>query len=178
MSLLHLHSYFFHITRSPPSSSPSTTFLVSTRSSLLPRHHFTISPSLIFNLPLSASSTNNLSRHIYFPPSTFHDLDQLHPASIHQTIDHISSASNISQSSTTMGTAPRKQLASASHKRPRQPTLPKRTYKIPRSLKKAIKRKLVKIVKERERKIRDEEVSVVQVSLAKFHLSVAIFRST
>jgi response regulator of citrate/malate metabolism len=35
----------------------------------------------------------------------------------------------------------------------------KRAYKIPRSLKKAIRKNLVKIVKERERKICDEEVS-------------------
>jgi hypothetical protein len=36
----------------------------------------------------------------------------------------------------------------------------KRTYKIPRSLKKSIKKNLVKIVKKRERRVREEEVSV------------------
>lgn len=52
-----------------------------------------------------------------------------------------------------MGTAPRRQLASASHKRLKQPKQPKRTYKIPRSLKKAIKKKLVKIVKKRDQDV-------------------------
>jgi len=60
-----------------------------------------------------------------------------------------------------MGTAPRQQLASraARRKQPKQREQLKRTYKIPRSLKKAIKKNLIKIVKQRERKVRDEEVS-------------------
>lgn len=40
----------------------------------------------------------------------------------------------------------------------------KRTYKIPRDLKKSIKKNLVKIVERREKKIRDEEVSVQWVA--------------
>jgi hypothetical protein len=55
-----------------------------------------------------------------------------------------------------MGTAPRKQLK---HKSLKHKQL-KRTYKIPRSLKKSIKKNLAKIVKKRECKIRDEEVSL------------------
>jgi hypothetical protein len=35
----------------------------------------------------------------------------------------------------------------------------KRVYKIPRSLKKSIKKNLVKVIKKREREIREEEVS-------------------
>ncbi|KAH0284472.1 hypothetical protein M436DRAFT_63313 [Aureobasidium namibiae CBS 147.97] len=52
-----------------------------------------------------------------------------------------------------MATAPRQQLASRAAGRKQF----KRTYKIPRSLKKAIKKNLYQIVKEREREIRDEE---------------------
>jgi hypothetical protein len=47
----------------------------------------------------------------------------------------------------------------------------KRPYKIPRSLRKSIKKNLVKIVKKRERKIRDEEVSF---SFAKCNLCLSV----
>lgn len=51
-----------------------------------------------------------------------------------------------------MGTAPRKQLAAVSRKQP------KRSYKIPRSLKKGIKRNLVKIVKDLHAEVSDSRV--------------------
>ena len=55
-----------------------------------------------------------------------------------------------------MSTAPRKQLK-LKHKQLKQL---RRTYKIPRSLKKSIKKNLVKIVEKRGCRIRDEEVSL------------------
>jgi hypothetical protein len=56
----------------------------------------------------------------------------------------------------------------------------KRTYRIPRSLKKSIKKTLVEIVrgvKQRERKIRDEEVSFLFVKhIAYLSMTVLCFR--
>lgn len=139
---------------------------------LLRLHHFIISPSFIYKFPLPAPYINNPSRLTHLPPSAFYDLDQVHPPSTHRNIADLDCTSNKSHPATKMGTAPRRQLASTSHKRLKQPKQPKRTYKIPRSLKKAIKKNLVKIVRER-----DEEVSDSLVPRSTYYISLrAVFR--
>jgi hypothetical protein len=136
-----------------------TSFLFINHPPLLPRYHSSISPSFTHIFPHPTSSTEDHLRHSCYPRSRSIPSEIKHPPS---TI-HTSNSSynkpyrlNSNHSSTTMGTAPRKQLK---YKYLEHKQL-KRTYKIPRSLKRSIKKNLVKIVERRERKIRDEEASL------------------
>ena len=151
-------------------SIQARTIVIDSPDQLLPPHHLIITPSLFSLRYLSFLYQHPPSSDLIHcrpsktpQPHTFHDLDQFHPTPFIEpsTIKYINCTSNNSHSSNTMGTAPRQQLASraARRKQPKQREQLKRTYKIPRSLKKAIKKNLIKIVKQRERKVRDEEVS-------------------